>query len=96
MDPTRSGRRALDALAVALLTATCWWGWMAWGRGYRDDPATGTTSGPYGAWQVVGCAVCLVAFGALLLLTGTFLATALVLLVTAGVRLARRGGAVNR
>ncbi|GAB3701195.1 hypothetical protein GCM10027597_64830 [Saccharopolyspora tripterygii] len=36
---------------------------MAWDRSYQTDPATGVTSGPYQAWQVVGCVVCLVALG---------------------------------
>lgn len=46
-----------------MLTAACWWAWMAWDRSYQTDPATGVTSGPYQAWQVVGCVVCLVALG---------------------------------
>lgn len=49
------------AAALALLAAACWWAWFAWDRTVTVDPATGTTSGPYSAWQVVGCAVCLIA-----------------------------------
>lgn len=56
----RSTRRLLGAVVLAVLAASCWWGWMAWDRSYRVDPATGETSGPYEAWQVVGCVLCLV------------------------------------
>lgn len=49
--------------ALALLTASCWWAWMAWDNSYQTDPAAGTTSGPYQAWQVIGCVVCLIALG---------------------------------
>ncbi len=48
---------------LILLTPSCWWVWMAWDHSYQTDPATGTTSGPYQAWQVIGCVVCLVALG---------------------------------
>lgn len=33
---------------------------MAWDSEYQVDPTTGTVSGPYQAWQVLGCAACLV------------------------------------
>lgn len=36
---------------------------MAWDHSYQTDLATGTTSGPYQAWQVIGCVGCLVALG---------------------------------
>ncbi|MCX2732493.1 hypothetical protein OOZ19_19820 [Saccharopolyspora sp. NFXS83] len=48
---------------LAVLTASCWWAWMAWDQGYQTDPAAGAASGPYQAWQVAGCVVCLVALG---------------------------------
>lgn len=34
---------------------------MAWDHSYQTDPATGQTSGPYQAWQVIGCVLCLIA-----------------------------------
>lgn len=30
-------------------------GWLGWDRQYDIDPVTGNYSGPYQAWQVVGC-----------------------------------------
>lgn len=53
--------RLLGTAALALLTAACWWAWLAWDRTYQRDPVTGTASGPYEAWQVAGCVLCLVA-----------------------------------
>lgn len=32
---------------------------LGWDRSYDRDPITGDLSGPYGLWQVVGCAVVL-------------------------------------
>ncbi|MFI7608417.1 hypothetical protein ACIBTV_25155 [Micromonospora sp. NPDC049366] len=70
-----SGRRrsslrgqAVGVLAVALLSVAAWYAWLGWDTGYREDPVTGTTSGPYQAWQVVGCVLTLlvVFVGALL------------------------------
>lgn len=59
----RLAYRLTASAVLALLTASCWWVWMAWDHSYQIDPATGTTSGPYQAWQVIGCVVCLVALG---------------------------------
>ncbi|WP_214369153.1 hypothetical protein [Pseudonocardia sp. H11422] len=55
--------RIAGAGILVLLTASCWWLWMDWDHGYHVDPATGVSSGPYQAWQVIGCAVCLIALG---------------------------------
>ncbi|SDJ96705.1 hypothetical protein SAMN04487820_103200 [Actinopolyspora mzabensis] len=64
--PTRRIHRDLiGGVVLALLTASCWWVWMAWDNGYHTDPATGATSGPYQAWQVIGCVVCLIGLGVL-------------------------------
>ncbi|WP_433305080.1 hypothetical protein ACQP2F_17105 [Actinoplanes sp. CA-030573] len=46
-------------LTVAALSAGSWWAWMGWDHVYRIDPRTDAVSGPYEAWQVVGCAVTL-------------------------------------
>lgn len=46
---------------VAVLAAGCWWAWFAWDTERTTDPLTGATSGPWAAWQVLGCGVCLVA-----------------------------------
>ena len=32
---------------------------MGWDSEYQTDPVTGVSSGPYEAWQVIGCAVSL-------------------------------------
>jgi hypothetical protein len=58
------------ALAVAGATAVTWVAWLGWDTGYRFDPVTGERTGPYVAWQVVGCVLCLIAItvvGALVL-----------------------------
>ncbi len=52
--------RAVGAVLLALASAACWFGWLAWDRSYQVDPATGVASGPYDAWQVIGCALTLV------------------------------------
>lgn len=59
--PTRSrGRAAALAAVVALLAAACWFAWMGWDAEYQTDPVTGEVSGPYEAWQVLGCVLSLV------------------------------------
>lgn len=46
---------------VAVLAAASWLAWAGWDTQYRTDPVTGDVTGPYETWQVVGCAVSLVA-----------------------------------
>ena len=49
-------------LAVAVLAAGAalsYAGWLGWDRRYDTDPVTGAASGPYEAWQVVGCVLTL-------------------------------------
>jgi len=36
-----------------------YWGWLGWDQQYQRDPLTGQASGPYQAWQVIGCALTL-------------------------------------
>lgn len=48
------------AVAVAATTAATWWAWLGWDHEYQVDPVTGQSSGPYEAWQVIGCVLCLV------------------------------------
>lgn len=48
-------RTGAGVAALAVLSAACWWGWLAWDTEYQVDPATGHASGPYEAWQVAGC-----------------------------------------
>lgn len=57
----RGFHRLVASVVLAFLAASCWWGWMAWDHSYQVDPAAGETSGPYEAWQVIGCVLCLVA-----------------------------------
>lgn len=64
MNEQRSGvgvaSRVVGIVVLALLAASCWWVWMAWDHSYQVDPATGDASGPYAAWQVIGCVLSLV------------------------------------
>ncbi|WP_250797123.1 hypothetical protein [Micromonospora phytophila] len=53
----------LPALAVATLAT--WWCWLGWDTRYTVDPVTGSTSGPYEPWQVVGCVLTLALLAAL-------------------------------
>lgn len=53
----------VTVVALALLTAACWWAWLAWDETYQIDPVTGNASGPYEAWQVIGCVLSLVVVG---------------------------------
>lgn len=61
--------QVLGGLGVAVLSAGVWFGWMGWDSEYQVDPVTRVASGPYEAWQVIGCVVSLlvVLVGALLL-----------------------------
>ena len=61
--------KVLGGLAVAVLSAATWFGWMGWDTEYDIDPVTQSASGPYQAWQVIGCGVTLLVLlvGALLL-----------------------------
>jgi hypothetical protein len=47
--------QALGGLTVAILSAGSWFAWMGWDHQYQIDPRTQVASGPYEAWQVVGC-----------------------------------------
>ncbi|MBM6401146.1 hypothetical protein [Phycicoccus sonneratiae] len=65
MTPTRpSPLRLLGAAGVlAAASAAAWFVWVGWDHEYQVDPATGVASGPYEAWQVVGCALTLLVAG---------------------------------
>jgi hypothetical protein len=60
--------KVLGGLVVAVLSAAAWFGWMGWDTEYDIDPVTQSASGPYQAWQVIGCGVTL-----LVLLVGALL-----------------------
>jgi hypothetical protein len=51
----------VGAFAVAAATAATWWAWLGWDDEYQTDPVTGQATGPYEAWQVAGCVLCLLA-----------------------------------
>lgn len=63
--PGGSWRRWQVALALAVVAAGTWWVWMGWDTTYQVDPETGAASGPYAAWQVIGCALTLIVAGVL-------------------------------
>ena len=57
----RAGLIAACALGVAAATVATWYAWLGWDNGYQIDPATDVASGPYEAWQVIGCVITLIA-----------------------------------
>jgi hypothetical protein len=61
--------KVLGGVTLAVLSAAAWFAWMGWDTEYDVDPVTQSTSGPYRAWQVIGCGVTLLVLlvGALLL-----------------------------
>jgi hypothetical protein len=90
MTSSSAGRRrstpwfqASGALAVAVLSALLWFAWMGWDTQYQIDPVTQVASGPYEAWQVIGCVVSL-----LVLLVGALLAGVRALWASAALTLA--------
>jgi hypothetical protein len=60
----------IGVLCVAAGSALSWWVWLGWDHQYQQDPVTGEWSGPYEAWQVVGCALSLLALFVVALLAG--------------------------
>ncbi|MEU2611137.1 hypothetical protein ABZ570_06035 [Micromonospora sp. NPDC007271] len=52
-------RTLLGGLLLAAVTVGTWLAWLSWNTGYRVDPETGATSGPYAVWQVAGCVLTL-------------------------------------
>lgn len=63
-------RTATGTVGLAALTAATWWAWLGWDTEHDVDPTSGEVSGPYQAWQVIGCVCCLgvlAVVGALLL-----------------------------
>ncbi|MEV1332160.1 hypothetical protein AB0J20_21605 [Micromonospora costi] len=60
--------QTVGSLLVAVLSAASWYAWLGWDDRYRVDPVTGSVSGPYEVWQVLGAALTLlvVFVGALL------------------------------
>jgi hypothetical protein len=51
--------QVVGVLGVAVISALLWYAWMGWDQQYQVDPVTGVRSGPYEAWQVIGCALSL-------------------------------------
>ncbi len=46
----------MTALVLAVVAAALWFAWLGWDDEYHL--VDGVAQGPYRAWQVVGCAVC--------------------------------------
>ncbi len=57
----RTTRTWLLATGLAAGTALTWLAWLGWDHDRQLDPSTGASSGPYEAWQVLGCAATLAA-----------------------------------
>ncbi|NES13865.1 MULTISPECIES: hypothetical protein [Micromonospora] len=52
-------RTLFGGLLLAAATVGTWFAWLSWNTGYRVDPETGATTGPYAVWQVAGCVLTL-------------------------------------
>jgi hypothetical protein len=55
--------RLLHVVLLAAATAAAWFAWLGWDHEYQTDPVTGIASGPYEAWQVIGCVLTLIVIG---------------------------------
>ncbi|MEU4397673.1 hypothetical protein ACIQH6_18025 [Micromonospora orduensis] len=64
MTATRGTRALLGVLFLAAATVGTWLLWLGWDDELTVD-AEGATSGPYDAWQVIGCVLTLVLLAAL-------------------------------
>ncbi len=53
----------LAVVGFTVISAGLWWGWFAWDNQYVVDPVSGSTSGPYELWQVIGCAASWIVLG---------------------------------
>ena len=73
----------IGALAVAVFSAGAWFAWLGWDSTYQVDPATQVATGPYEAWQVIGCGLSL-----LVVFVGALLAGVRPLLASAALTLA--------
>jgi hypothetical protein len=62
--------QVVGALAVAALSVGAWYGWLGWDSTYQIDRTTQVASGPYEAWQVIGCALSLLVVFVAALLAG--------------------------
>jgi hypothetical protein len=58
-------KSAISTVALVGGTVATYLALLGWDRDYDRDPATGTLSGPYEPWQIVGCAVVLALIAAL-------------------------------
>lgn len=50
----------LGVVAVAVLISASWWAWLGWDTEQTLIPGTSSYEGPFEAWQVIGCGVCMV------------------------------------
>ncbi|MFD0428978.1 hypothetical protein ACFQ60_17680 [Streptomyces zhihengii] len=50
----------MATLILALTSAALWAAWLGWDQ-HRDVHPDGSTTGPYGAWQVIGLVLTLLA-----------------------------------
>ena len=59
-----AARNAAGAAGIAAASVAAYWGWLGWDTEYQVDPVTHVESGPYEAWQVIGCVLTLVVVAA--------------------------------
>ncbi|AVT35313.1 hypothetical protein [Plantactinospora sp. BB1] len=57
--PAQARHTPLWTVGLAGLTALAYWAFLGWDQQKETDPVTGTQTGPYSAWQVVGLGVVL-------------------------------------
>lgn len=79
-------RNVLGAIATAGATVVAWWAWLGWDTSYQVDPVTQVESGPYEAWQIIGCVLTLagIAVVASLVLLPVLVVPAMTVAFTAG------------
>lgn len=53
-----TAKQALYVFLSVTSSALLWMAWLGWDTAYDVDPVTGSSTGPYEAWQVIGFAAC--------------------------------------
>jgi hypothetical protein len=77
----RVARLAGTAFALAVFAAAMWFAWLGWDDAYHE--VDGAPQGPYRAWQVIGCGLCIAAAAVLALLWARSASAILVLAAAA-------------
>jgi hypothetical protein len=62
--------QVFGSIAIAAFTVVLWYVWLGWDTKYDFDPVTQIESGPYEAWQGIGCGLSLLVLMVVGVLTG--------------------------